>query len=64
MKYEDLDKVIIGDDPERFFQVRAQLPLQEKEELGLKPEDLMTYSSPLVSFEGKMVVPKGQMWSK
>ena len=27
--------------------------------LGLKPEDLMTYSSPLVSFEGKMVVPKG-----
>ena len=27
--------------------------------LGLKPEDLMTYSSPLVSFEGKMVAPKG-----
>ena len=27
--------------------------------LGLKPEDLTTYSSPLVSFEGKMVVPKG-----
>ena len=26
--------------------------------LGLKPEDLMTYSSPLVSFKGKMVVPK------
>ena len=26
--------------------------------LGLKPEDLTTYSSPLVSFEGKMVVPK------
>ena len=25
--------------------------------LGLKPEDLATYSSPLVSFEGKMVVP-------
>ena len=24
--------------------------------LGLKPEDLTTYSSPLVSFEGKMVV--------
>ena len=41
--------------------------------LGLKPEDLTTYSSPLVSFEGKMGVPKGQirlpcklgqMWSK
>ena len=29
--------------------------------LGLKPEDLMTYSSLLVSFEGKMVVPKGQI---
>ena len=27
--------------------------------LGLKPEDLSTYSSPLVSFEGKMVVPRG-----
>ena len=33
MKCEDLDKVIIGDDLERFFQVRARLPLQEKEEL-------------------------------
>ena len=33
MKCELLDKVIIGDDSERFFQVRAQLPLQEKEEL-------------------------------
>ena len=33
MKYEDLDKVIIGDDLERFFQVGARLPLQEKEEL-------------------------------
>ena len=29
--------------------------------LGLKPEDLMTYSSPLVSFDSKMVVPKGQI---
>ena len=33
MKCEDLDKVIIGDDPERFFQVGAQLHLQKKEEL-------------------------------
>ena len=41
--------------------------------LGLKPEDLTTYSSPLVSFKGKMVVLRdrlgcpcklGQMWSK
>ena len=33
MKCEDLDKVIIRDDPERFFQVGAQLPLQEREQL-------------------------------
>ena len=25
--------VVIGDDPERFFQVGAQLPLPEKEQL-------------------------------
>ena len=30
-------------------------------ELGLKTENLTTYSSLLVSFEGKMVVPKGQI---
>ena len=29
--------------------------------LGLKPKDLTTYSFFLVSFEGKMVVPKGQI---
>ena len=29
--------------------------------LGLKPENLTAYSSPLVSFESKMVVPKGQI---
>ena len=29
--------------------------------LGFKLEDLTTYSSPLVSFEGKMVVPRGQI---
>ena len=29
--------------------------------LGLKPENLTTYSSPLVSFKSKMVVPKGQI---
>ena len=33
MKCEDLDKVIIEDDQERFFQVGAQLPLQESEQL-------------------------------
>ena len=29
--------------------------------LGLKSEDLRSYSSPLVSFESKMVVLKGQI---
>ena len=33
MKCEDLDKVVTGDDSKRFFQVRAQLPLQEREQL-------------------------------
>ena len=26
--------------------------------LGLKPEDLTAYDSPLVSFDGKIVIPK------
>ena len=29
-KYEDLVKVTVGDDPEKFFQIGSQLPLQEK----------------------------------
>ena len=29
--------------------------------LGLRAEDLMPYSSPLVSFEGKVIIPKGQI---
>ena len=29
--------------------------------LGLKPNNLIAYSSPLVSFKGKLVVPKGQI---
>ena len=29
--------------------------------LNLKPEDLTAYESPLVSFEGKTVIPKGQI---
>ena len=33
MKCEDLEKVVIGGDPERFFQIGAQMPLLEKEQL-------------------------------
>ena len=29
--------------------------------LKLRPEDLTAYDSPLVSFEGKTVIPKGQI---
>ena len=28
-------------------------------ELSLRAEDLTSYSSPLVSFEGKVIIPKG-----
>ena len=30
---EDLEKVLVGSDPERFFQVGSELPPQEKEML-------------------------------
>ena len=30
---DDLEKIIVGDDPEKFFQVGSRLPPQEKEEL-------------------------------
>ena len=33
MKCEDLERVVVGDDLEKFFQVGAQLPLLEKEQL-------------------------------
>ncbi|XP_065628161.1 uncharacterized protein LOC136066966 [Quercus suber] len=29
--------------------------------LGLKPEDLSPYSSPLMSFDGKLVIPEGMI---
>ena len=32
-KCEDLVKVVIGDNPEKFFQIESQLPHQEREEL-------------------------------
>ena len=32
-EYEDLVKVTIGDDLEKFFQIGSQLPQQEREEL-------------------------------
>ena len=32
-KYKDLEKVVVGNDSERFFQVGSELPPQEREEL-------------------------------
>ena len=32
-KCEDLVKVTVEDDPEKFFQIKSQLPQHEKEEL-------------------------------
>ena len=33
MKCEDLEKVVVGDDLEKFFQVGTQMPFMEKEQL-------------------------------
>ena len=32
-KYKYLERFVVGNDPEKFFQVEIQLPPQEKEEL-------------------------------
>ena len=32
-KCEDLEKVVVGDDLGKFFQIGAQMPLLEKEQL-------------------------------
>ena len=29
--------------------------------MNLRPENLMAYNSPLVSFDGKVVIPRGQI---
>ena len=47
-KCEDLVKVVIGEDPKKIFQIGAQLPLLEKEELVellRKNVDVFTWSS-------------------
>ena len=31
-KCEDLEKIVVGDDPEKFFQIGTQLPPQKKEQ--------------------------------
>ena len=54
---EGLDKIIIGEDEERYFQVEAQLPLNEKEELVYflkKNSDVFAWSA----YEASRVDPK------
>ena len=72
---EDLVKVTIGDDPEKFFQIRSQLPQREREELieFLKQNiDVFawnTYEAPRVDSEfichhlnvNPLVAPKKQL---
>ena len=33
MKCEDLEKVVVGDDPKKFFQIGTQMPLLKKKQL-------------------------------
>ena len=33
MECEEQEKVVVGDDPEKFFQIGTQMPLLEKEQL-------------------------------
>ena len=33
MKCEDIEKVVVGDDPEKFFQIGTQMPLLKNEQL-------------------------------
>ena len=47
-KCEDLEKVIIGDDEKKFFQVEVRLPPKEKEELMVflrKKGDMFEWSA-------------------
>ena len=72
---EDLVKIIIRDDPEKFFQVRSQLPQQEREDLiGFLKQNIdvfawNTYEAPGVDPEfichhlnvNPLVTPKKQL---
>ena len=74
-KCEDLMKVTIGDDSEKFFQIGSQLPQQEREELieFLKQNvDVFawnTYEAPGVDLDfichhlnvNPLVIPKNQL---
>ena len=74
-KCEDLVKITIGDDPEKFFQIGSQLPQQEKNELieflrqNIDVFAWNTYEAPGVDLEfichhlnvNPLVTPKKQL---
>ena len=74
-KCEDLVKIILGDDPEKFFQIGSQLPQQEIEELveflkqNINVFAWNTYEAPRVDLEfichhlnvNPLIAPKKQL---
>ena len=43
-KCEDVERVIVGNDPEKFFQIGVKLPLQEREHLVESLEKMLMCS--------------------
>ena len=55
-KCEDIEKVVVGNDPEKFFQVGSELPPQEREELiGFLKENVDVFA--WVAYEAPRVDP-------
>ncbi|XP_030939576.1 uncharacterized protein LOC115964398 [Quercus lobata] len=54
--HDDVKRVIVNGDS-----AAKVMYLDLYKGLRLKPEDLMPYSSPLMSFNGKLVIPKGMI---
>ena len=52
-KYEQQEKIVIGDNKEKFFWVGVQLPPREKEKLKRRGEILPGWSSTASSREGR-----------
>ena len=55
----DVKRVMVDGGWWQHYRDYVPRPLQGG--LKLKPEDLMPYSSPLMSFDGKLVIPKGMI---
>ena len=63
VKYEDLVKITIGDDPKKFFQVESQLPQQEREALEyVKKCDQCQQFAPSIHQLGGILNPLSSPW--